>query len=726
MAYTIDQLKTALIKADAEGDVAGATIIAQEIQKLQQTDIQSPDKDYAPGSKYGAPLISMKLPENYTDADIPEGYEAYHDPQQGNMLRRNEEEASFGEKLIGAGEAALSTGTAMTTGAAGQIYGTLKGIAERIKNAISSGEKDPYKAAKLVEEEAQKYAKEFTYEPTTEKGKEYTQDVAETLAPLEALTPIGGELGAVTRNVKTALPKKTPKPKVEPTTKIEGEIGGTTLEGIAKMSVDAATGNKKAKAKLAQEVKMNPEAVDAADRLGVELSSDILGDNTLIKQTAGLVRSQVGEESAKFADMIDNAITKSDEAFSTLEQSDLATMSGKVMDNFNKSIKDLDTSASKIYKEVTNTIPKNTEVQLVNSVDNVTKYLDDLGITRDKYGKIDLRGLTKEEKELYRLVTSDKVTFGALERERRAIGEALGKLPTGKYINADKSLLKSIYGALKKDQLDNVEAILGKDARDQLHLADRTFQKKIALQDRAAEILGKEGEKSVASLLRRSMVQGSKGDITALNKVFKNVPVELQKEVITSAIGDVITSKNGRFNFNDYVKLYTGLRKNAPVYSKIIKTIGSDKDKLLRDLYIVSKRITDAKNKIITTGKANQQILKQIQEEALLQRVIKFTVEKGVQKMTFGGLSPSLDMLFKSPKDKIKAVGDLFNSPEFKDLAISAINEVPGGDKVTKLVSSKVFKNWVKSTGKTIKDPEGWILMSLTQNEGEKENENDK
>lgn len=725
MAYTIDQLKTALIKADAEGDVAGATIIAQEIQKLQQPKETTIDKDYAPGGKFGAPLTSMKLPENYTEADIPQGYEAYHDPEQGNMLRKKEEEASFGEKLVGAGEAALSTGTAMTTGAAGQIYGTLKGIAQRIKNAISSGEKDPYKAAKLVEEEAQKYAKEFTYEPATEKGKEYTQDIAETLAPLEALTPIGAELGAVTRNVKTALPKKTPKPKVEPTTKIEGEIGGTTLEGIAKMSVDAATGNKKAKAKLAQEVKMNPEAVDAADRLGIELSSDILGDNTLIKQTAGLVRSQVGEESAKFADMIDNAITKSDEAFSVLEQSDLATMSGKVMDSFNKSIKDLDTSASNIYKTVTNTIPKNTEVQLVNSVDTVTKYLDDLGISRDKNGKLDLRGLTREEKELYRLVTSDKVTFGALERERRAIGEALGKLPTGKYVNADKSLLKSIYSALKKDQLDNVENILGKDARDQLHLADRTFQKKIALQDRAAEIFGKEGEKSIAALLRRSMVQGSKGDITALNKVFKNVPVELQREVITSAIGDVITSKNGRFNFNDYVKLYTGLRKNAPVYSKIIKTIGSDKDKLLKDLYVISKRITEAKNKIITTGKANQQILKQIQEEALLQRVIKFTVEKGVQKITFGGLTPSLDALFKSPKDKIKAIGDLFNSQEFKDLAVSAINETPGVNQVKKLTNSKVFKDWVKATGNTMKDPEGWILMSLTQKEGES-NENNK
>ena len=642
-------------------------------------------------------------------------------PQRVSEKPIPKKEPTIGEQVVGAGETALSVGTGTTTGVLGQIYGTLKGL---YKN-LSSGKYGTQEGAQMVKKAAEEAGQALTYEPKTKTGKEYTKAVGETLTPLEALTPMATEFGAASRGVRQAIPKSTPKPKEPTTGKIEGEIGSTTLEGIATLSVDAAQGNKKAKAKLAKEVKMNPEAVDAADRLGIELPSDILGDNTLVKQTAGLVRSQVGEDSAKFADMIDNAITKADEAFSTFEQSDLATMSGKVMDNFNTNIKNLQKQAEIIYGKVTNTIPKNTEVQLVNSVDTVTKYLDDLGIVPDEKGKLDLRGLTKEEKDLYRLVTSPKVTFGALERERRAIGEALGKMPTGKYVNSDKSLLKKLYGSLKKDQLDNVENVLGKDARDQLHLADRTFQKKIALEERAAEIFGKDGEKSIAALLRRSMVQGSKGDITALNKVFKNVPQELQKEVIASALGDVVTAKNGRFNFNDYVKLYQGLRKNAPIYNKVIKTLGTEHDKLLRDLYVVSKRLVEAKNKIIHTGKANQQILKQIQEEALLQRVIKFTVEKGVQKVTFGGLSPSLDALFKSPKDKIKAIGDLFNSQEFKDLAVSAINETPGANQIKKVTNSKVFRDWVKATGKTIKDPEGWILMSLTQ-QGEKENENNK
>jgi len=677
----LEQLKKALIQADTAGDTKAAELFAQDIKKLQTTQ----------------PIVDPRtIPERYED--LP--------PKQ---------EPTIGEKVVGAGEAALATGTAMTTGAVGHIVGAIKGIAKSIKD----GTYGSMEGAREMEKLAQEYAGELTYEPRTKTGKEYTQDVAETVAPLEALTPMTAEIGAMGRNIPQNIPRRRPKPKVE---KVEE---GLDLEGIAVMSVDAAQGNKKAKANLAREVKANPEAIDAADRLGIELPADVLGDNTLIKQTVGLVRSQVGEESAKFADMIDNAVTKSDEALSTLEQSDLATMSGKIMDNFNKSLSDLNNQAAKIYGEVTNKIEKNSEVTVNNSKEAVLKYLDDLGIVPDEKGKADLRGLTKEERDLYRLVTSPKVTFGALERERRGIGEALGKMPTGKYANSDKSLLKKLYGSLKKDQLDNVETILGKDARDQLHLADRTFQKKIALEERAADVFGKEGDKSIASLLRRSMLQGSKGDITALNKVFKNVPQELQKEAIGSALADIATSKQGRFNFNDYVKLYQGLRKNAPIYNKIIKTLGEDKHKLLQDLYVTSKRLQDAKNKIISTGKANQAILNKIQEEALLQRVIRFTVEKGVKTATFGGLQPSLDMLFKAPKDKIKAISDLFVSQEFKNLAVDAIDKTPGMSKVKAFTNSKAFKKWNKTIGNTIKEPETWILESFTLNK-EQNNENNK
>lgn len=682
----IEQLKEALVKAHQAGDTKAAQIFAEDIKKLQAED----QFDY-----------SGEIPRLKSEIPTPE------------------EEPTIGEKVVGAAETGATVATGVTTGAIGSIYGTLKGLAKE----LMSGKFGTKEAAKRIEQTAQEAAQGLTYEPKTETGKEYTQKVAETLTPLEGLTPMATEMGALTRTTKQNLPKGEKPPK--PTQGIEGEIGGTTMEGIAEMSVKAAQGNKKSLDELSKQVKMNPEAIDAADKLGIDLPADILGDNQMIKQTAGLVRSQAASDDAvQFANMIEKSVDKADEAFSAIEKSDLATMSGKIMDSFNQQLKNLSKQAEDIYKKTTNQIPKNTEVQLINSVDTVNKYLDDLGIAPDAEGKIDLRGLTKEEKDLYRLVTSPKVTFGALERERRAIGEALGKLPTGKYVNSDKSLLKKLYASIKKDQLDNVESVLGKEAREQLHLADRTFQKKIALEERAAKLFGKDGDKSVAPLLRRALLQGSKGDVTALNQIFKNVPQELLKESLGAGLSDIVTSRNGKFNFNDYVKVYQGLRANPPIYNKVIKTLGSDKDELLQRLYVVSKRIVEAKNKIIHTGKANQQILKQMQEEALLQRVIRFTVEKGVQKITFGGLSPSLDMLFKSPKEKIKAVGDLFNSPEFKDLAISAINEVPGGDKITKLVSSKAFKNWVKSTGKTIKDPEGWILTAFTQDKGENDENN--
>lgn len=683
---TEQDYKNALLKAHRAGDIKAATLFAEKIKALRQ---EQPQDGFV--YKEGLP------PQRVEDMPVAD-------------------DSTVAEKVAGAGETALAIGTGATTGALGQIFGTVKGGFDRLIKFIDQGfTEDAKKEAEKMKKTAEEYGQKFTYEPKTKEGKEYTQAVAETLTPLEGLTPLAVEFGAISKSIP-----KSAASKIEKLPPSERE----TFEGIAKMSVKASEGDKKAISQLAEEVKLNPEAVDVADRLGIELPADILSDNTLIKQTTGLVRSQVGEDSAKFADLIDNAVTKADEAFEVIDNTELSSLNSKIVDNFDKNIKSLDKASSDIYKKVTNTIPKNTEVQLINSVDTVANYLDDLGITPDSTGKMDLRGLTKAEKDLYRIVNSPKVTFGALERERRSIGEALGKMPTGKYVNADKSLLKKIYGSLKMDQLDNVENVLGKEARDQLHLADRTFQKKIALEERASNLFGKDGSKSIAPLLRRAITQGSKGDITALNKVFKNIPQDLQKEAVSSALSDIVTSRNGRFNFNDYVKTYANLRKQPEVYNKIIKTIGSDKNQLLKDLYVLSKRISEAKSNIITTGKANQQILKKIQEEALLQRIIKFTVEKGVQKATFGGLQPDLNGLFKSGKDKVKAVSELFASPEFKELAIEAIDKEPTTQKIKKLTNSKVFKDWVKASGQNINNPEAWILESFKQQQGEEDNAN--
>ena len=95
---------------------------------------------------------------------------------------------SVADKLIGAGEAALTTVTGATGGALGMVGGTAKGLAQ----AILSGQFGTPQAADMVERAAADGASALTYAPRTAAGQEMAGAVGEALQqviPVAAVAP---------------------------------------------------------------------------------------------------------------------------------------------------------------------------------------------------------------------------------------------------------------------------------------------------------------------------------------------------------------------------------------------------------------------------------------------------------------------------------------------------------------------------------------------------------
>jgi hypothetical protein len=82
---------------------------------------------------------------------------------------------TLGQRLIGAGEAALTALTGATGGAAGMIGGTVGGLA----GSILSGQFGTPEAAQEVERAAMEQAQRFTYQPRTRAGREATEALGE-------------------------------------------------------------------------------------------------------------------------------------------------------------------------------------------------------------------------------------------------------------------------------------------------------------------------------------------------------------------------------------------------------------------------------------------------------------------------------------------------------------------------------------------------------------------
>ena len=306
------------------------------------------------------------------------------------------------------------------------------------------------------------------------------------------------------------------------------------------------------------------------------------------------------------------------------------------------------------------------------------------------------------------MATDPNATYGRLLREKNLIGQAVaGK--ESPYGNMDAASLKRLYAALAEDQLANVGTIGGDALRQELRAANLLTAKKKALENRIVGAFGKEIDGSVATLMQSAIKSAAKGDAAQFNKLMKVVPPELRKETIATALASVSSSaragQEGAFGFAEFAKTYRGLRANPPVYKQMIEILGKDADPVLRDLFEISRRITDARAQVLTTGKANQALVEALKAEGLVGKVMQSTMAQravtGAASVIPGGgfVAPDIvQFMSKGNADAVKAAGKLFASDDFQKLAIEAATKAePSTAALRRTAMSKAFGDFAKA-----------------------------
>ena len=119
------------------------------------------------------------------------------------IVRQAAPQRSFADRAIGAGEAALTMGTGATSGLVGNIAGSLSGIGK----SVLGGTFGTNEGAEAAAEEAASTAKNLTYQPRTEAGQQYVQNIGETLSPLAGLSPFTQEAAIIGSSAKAAIPQ---------------------------------------------------------------------------------------------------------------------------------------------------------------------------------------------------------------------------------------------------------------------------------------------------------------------------------------------------------------------------------------------------------------------------------------------------------------------------------------------------------------------------------------
>jgi len=459
------------------------------------------------------------------------------------------------------------------------------------------------------------------------------------------------------------------------------EVGALTRKAASK-----GIGSTAAQAKLADLAQVNPEARAAAERLGMDLPFDVFSDNPQVRAAVGLTRSVAGGEAeAAWVNTVRNAVTKADDV---VQQFDAAFIEGRpapgatsqrILDSLKGTQAQLTKDSSAIYQRVDESIPKSSAVQFPRLSQTLDEVLAEVGE----------KGLTAQEKKLYELATDPAATYGRLLREKNLIGQAIAgkESPYGNMAAGD---LKRLYGALAEDQLTNVGDIGGEALRQELRAANLLTSKKKALENRIVGAFGKEIDGSVATLMQSAVKSAAKGDAAQFNKLMKVVPPELRKETVSTALASVASSaragQEGAFGFAEFAKTYRGLRANPPVYKQMVDILGKESDSVLRDLYEISRRITDARAQVLTTGKANQALVESMKAENLVGKVMQSGAAQRAAGAAAsmlgpvgGAVTPDIVKFMATGKDSLQAAGKLFASDDFQKLAIEAATktEVP-------------------------------------------------
>jgi hypothetical protein len=556
--------------------------------------------------------------------------------------------------------------------------------------------------------------------------------------------PMGTAMAPKTPPVATApeappaampeVPPTAPEIPVAPAAPIVAEVAEEEVGKLVKQAAGTGFGSAGARDRLADLAQVNVAAKEAADRLGIQLPADVFSDNPQVRAAAGLTRSAAGTEAeAAWRNTVTQAVDKADDVIKQFDATFVegavapGVVSQKIKDSLTATRSDLNAQASKVYNAVDEVVPKTSVVEL-------PKLKATLDTVKAEVGE---KGMSAAERNLAKMIEEGNITYGRLKREKTLIGNAINKMesPYGSMAEAD---LKRLYAALADDQLTNVGNIGGEELRQQLRAANLLYAKERALGKRIVNAFGQDIEGSVANKMRTAITGAAKGDAGEFNRLLKTVPEDLRKETIATALASVTRSargaEKGGFGFSEFADIYPKLRANPPVYKTIVDTLGKDSADVLRDLYEVSKRVTEARANVLTTGKANQALLQGMQAESLIGKVMESTLAKGALTgaAAMGGpiaaaaTSVITGAMTQGNKDSLKAAGKLFADENFQKLAIEAATKgTPSAASIRRTAMSQSFQKFADAAKlpKALDARIQW-LQTATQTERQFDQEN--
>lgn len=491
----------------------------------------------------------------------------------------------------------------------------------------------------------------------------------------------------------------------------------TSFADLAKTIMSGGQNSAAALREWTSRAQYDAEAMRAAEKMGIDLPLDAFVDDPLLRNAAGLARSNITsapriEWDVKHADAMaaaENALQKLDAAQS------LATVSDDVQRALKGTQAGIKEAEGELYGNVQKAMPPSTKVTMERTAQVVNDAVDNLGAEADS-------SLIK----LLDAATNPETSYAALKQIKSRLGQQIEtkglKEPFG---NTDLRLLRQIYKAVAQDEADNVERIGGAELRADLSRANRMTQTRKLLERRIVSAYGREGSGSIASKLSEALNSGAKkADITKLNSIIATIPDDMRAKALMSAIlHNTRNVKNTGVSFEKYETLYSGIMQHPEIAKAVMKDMSKDQREGLRAIYVLSKRVNKMNTAIKHTGIGLQGVVENIGLNNVLDKMMAGEVTGKATKaasmyIPFG--DKALNFLQEAPEQKLAKFNAVITSSEFADLANAALKAEANGTEVPAEIVQKISRSeQFRKFASTIKIPnnngarESFIISAL-------------
>jgi hypothetical protein len=488
---------------------------------------------------------------------------------------------SAGEQIAALPETAASLATGMTTGAAGFGAGSAVGAAGELVGLLT-----PEEAQDL----ANRWASTLTYEPDSGASRKQLEAIGETLGVLPAVMGSAPMSGLGSR-------VKTPRPSVT-----AAEIAAKkdfTSRGFKPASYGAGKANEQSqitgamtsgdRQRVAAMADIDPSIAASRSELGLNEPGlpSAQSRNLQYREVEQALKKMPGSELSKIeSNAIIELQQKADDLITEFGgRTDKSSLSMDLADRSAKSIGELSDLASLAYDDIGAAIPRQTKASLSRTGSLLKQELSDLGD--------DLSQMSPLERRLLKMSDSDSVTYAAVDKIRKEVGESIGK-QSDKFKSESSAALKRIYSSLTEDQ-EVVANELGMS--EQWGAAKDLVKKRKQLDDNSVLMFGKNLSDAFMPKVGQAVKKMTGGDYKAFKTLMDSVPESQRQEVVLTALNDAFTMgsrKEKQLSVAGFSDFYNGLGRNPAAKAELYKHMPKEFTKKFEALGRVSNGIRDA------------------------------------------------------------------------------------------------------------------------------------